>query len=115
MPDVRRPAIEERAVRPGGPMKEADKAAVAASQEDALVKARADVEKVRERTRRKRVARLFIFLLVISSYLFYRRITNNPIRLPHIPTPLLFGFPMILLAGVILMQAIWMLHASRSP
>ena len=43
---------------------------------------RADVFKVRERTRRRRIWRLVLILGLIDFYLWYRYLTDNPFQLP---------------------------------
>ena len=43
---------------------------------------RADVFKVREQTRRRRLWRLIVVLRLVDGYLWYRYLTDNPFKLP---------------------------------
>ena len=47
---------------------------------DAVAQGRADVSKVREKTRKRRVARLIVALLLFDFYLWYRYLTDNPFK-----------------------------------
>ena len=68
-------------------MGEIEKATVASHLEASslLKRGRADVFAQRERTRRRKVLRLFVIIAVFDAYLWYRYATNNPIRLPSLP------------------------------
>src|SRR4029453_5373124 len=55
-----------------------------------LAAGQADVAKLRERTRLKRIFRLTAILGVIAGYLAYRYLSNNPIGLPHLPNDAVF-------------------------
>ena len=59
---------------------------------DAVAQGRADVNKVREKTRKRRVARLIVVLLLIDSYLWYRYLTDNPFKMPTLgPEAIIFA------------------------
>jgi hypothetical protein len=45
---------------------------------DAAAQGRADVSRVREKTRKRRLARLIVGLLLFDAYLWYRYLTDNP-------------------------------------
>ena len=68
-------------------MNETQKASVAAHLEGSLLlkRGRADVFRQRERTRRRKVVRLFVVVAAFDAYLCYRLATHNPIQLPSLP------------------------------
>src|SRR5512144_630851 len=49
---------------------------------DARARGRADVNRVREKTRKRRLTRLILILALIDFYLWYRYLTDNPFKLP---------------------------------
>jgi hypothetical protein len=51
---------------------------------EVLEKGRADVFRIRERTRRRRLWRLILILGLVDGYLWYRYLTNNPLELPSL-------------------------------
>ena len=75
----------------------------------------ADVSRIRERTRRRRLFRAIIFLGTFDLYLWYRYATGNPIRPPHLPADWGIWAPMlilVLLFGVVLLLP---LMSGKSP
>ena len=59
---------------------------------EAVAKGRADVSKVREKTRRRRLARLIVVLLLFDFYLWYRYLTHNPFQMPTLgPEAIIFA------------------------
>ena len=80
-----------------------------------LHRGRADVFRQRERTRRRKVLRALIFIVLIDAYLTHRLASHNPIRLPGMPQDLVvFLLPLMLIAAVGLMVAMPLLNG-RSP
>jgi cell division protease FtsH len=76
---------------------------------------RADVFRIRDRTRRKRIIRLVALLAVIDGYLWYRYATHNPIELPTISLEALFLLmPLLLLVGIVLLVMVPLFNG-RSP
>ena len=76
---------------------------------------KADVFRVRERTRRKRVLRAILILGGIDAYLWYRYFTNNPIDLPTLgPNGILFLPVFLIFVAIFLMMAM-PLFSGRSP
>jgi cell division protease FtsH len=77
-----------------------------------------DVARSRERTRRRRLWKLFIWLAPLGIYIYYRIATSNPIRfgLPHMtPTQASIFMPigLIVLLGIVIVVP--MLSAGKSP
>jgi cell division protease FtsH len=75
----------------------------------------ADVARIRERTRRRRLLRLAIVLGAIDAYLWYRLATGNPLGAPSLPEDAalwLPGFLLILLLAVVLLLP---MGSGRSP
>jgi cell division protease FtsH len=82
---------------------------------DLLSKGRADVSRVRERTRRRRLRRLVLFLGLIDGYLWYRYLTDNPLRLPTLgPEAVIWG-PIVVLILAIGVLMLMPLFSGRSP
>lgn len=76
---------------------------------------RADVFRIRERTRRRRLARFFVVFFLIDGYLWYRFLTGNPIQAPALPADWPLWLPavlLILLLGLVLLAP---LSNGRSP
>ena len=82
---------------------------------DAVAQGRADVSKVRERTRKRRLTRLIVILALFDGYLWYRFITDNPFRLPTLgPEAIIWAPVMVLLFAIVLMMMM-PLFSGRSP
>ncbi|MGH2591236.1 MAG: AAA family ATPase [Actinomycetota bacterium] len=80
-----------------------------------LAKGRADVFKVRERTRRRRLRRLVIFLGLVDAFLWYRYLTDNPLQTPTLgPEAIIWGPVMFLILAIVLMMMM-PLFSGRSP
>jgi cell division protease FtsH len=76
---------------------------------------KADVFRVRDRTKRRRLIRLLSVFLVIDGFLWFRYATDNPIQLPTVSPDLLFLMaPFLLLIGIVVMVAMPVL-SGRSP
>jgi len=96
---------------------EKQEASVAAHLEGSalLHRGRADVFRQRERTRRRKVLRLLVIVGTLDAYLLYRLFTNNPFRLPGLPSDWpLFLLPLVLVLAVALML-LMPLFNGRSP
>ncbi|HYG71036.1 MAG TPA: AAA family ATPase [Actinomycetota bacterium] len=80
-----------------------------------LSKGRADVSRIRERTRRRRLRRLILTLAVFDGYLWYRYLTNNPFQAPALGPDAMIWLPLLLL--VLLMAVVMLLPmlSGRSP
>jgi cell division protease FtsH len=75
----------------------------------------ADVSRVRERTRRRRLFRAIVVLSALDLYLWYRYASGHPIGLPHLPSDWGIWMPMVILVllfGVILLLP---LASGKSP
>jgi len=97
--------------------KVADRSRVAAILGDSkLLRAgAADVNRTRERTRRKRLLRTTILLGSIDAYLFYRVAKNNPIGLPHMPADAGLWLPLMILVLLFAAMMLFPLASGRSP
>jgi cell division protease FtsH len=76
---------------------------------------KADVFRVRERTRKKRVRRLVLLLGGLDLYLWYRYLTHNPIRLPSPGPEWILFLPVLLIFVAILLMMAMPLFSGRSP
>ncbi len=97
-------------------MEETTGAAVSAERSNVLRAGVADVSRIRERTRRRRVIRLLAFLYGVVGFLIYRGLTRNPLRLPSLPADPATWLPgaiLVLLLGVVLVVP--MVISARSP
>jgi ATP-dependent Zn protease len=76
---------------------------------------RADVARIRERTRRKRIARFLLVFILVDGYLWYRYISGNPIQPPSLPEDWIIWLPafvLILVFGAVMLMP---LASGRSP
>ena len=78
-------------------------------------KGKADVFRVRERTRRRRIWRLLAVLAAIDGYLWYRYATDNPLRAPTIGPEAIIWLPLLLIFAMILVMMAMPLFSGRSP
>jgi ATP-dependent Zn protease len=76
---------------------------------------KADVFRIRERTRRKRVLKVFLVLAVLDGYLWFRYLTNNPLRLPTLGPEAVIFLPVGLIFIAILLMMAMPLFSGRSP
>jgi len=75
----------------------------------------ADVSRIRERTRRRRLFRAVVFLGTLDVYLWYRYASGNPLQMPSLPQDWGIWAPMVilmLLFGVVLLLP---LMSGKSP
>jgi cell division protease FtsH len=76
---------------------------------------RKDVFKVRDKTRRKRIVRLIVLLVVFDAYLIFRVATHKPFRLPTLGPDAIIWLPLALLFGLVLLMMAMPLMSGRSP
>jgi cell division protease FtsH len=82
---------------------------------DLIRAGRADVFRIRERTRRRRLWRLALILGLADGFMWYRYLTHNPFRLPTLgPNAILF-LPILLLFLLIGVMMAMPLFNGRSP
>jgi len=94
---------------------EKDRATALVGGSELLRAGRADVFRIRERTRRRRVLRLVVVLGAIDGYLWYRYATQNPIRLPSLPPEFVWYLPILFLILAIGLMALLPFFSGRSP
>ncbi len=98
-------------------MNETQKASVTAHLEGSLLlkRGRADVFRQRERTRRRKVLRLFVAVAVFDAYLWYRLATHNPMRLPNLGGDMMLYLPLFLMVGLLGVMILMPMLSGRSP
>jgi ATP-dependent Zn protease len=86
-------------------------------QAQVLQAATADVAVARERTRRRRLARLAAVLAIVAVWMWVRLVIGNPVQLgmPSLPFPPEFLPGLALVVVLVLALAVPMLGAGRSP
>jgi ATP-dependent Zn protease len=96
---------------------ESQKASVAAHLEGSLLlkRGRADVFRQRERTRRRKVLRMFLVIAGFDAYLWYRLASHNPLRLPSLPADWGIYLPIFLMVGLIAVMMLVPMLSGRSP
>lgn len=90
-------------------------AAAILSGSQVLEKGRADVFRIRERTRRRRLWRLILVLGLFDGYLWYRYLTNNPFELPKLGPDAMIWVPFVFLMLLIVLMMAMPLFSGRSP
>jgi cell division protease FtsH len=75
----------------------------------------ADVSRIRERTRRRRLLRLAIVLAAIDGLLWYRIAIGDPLGPPGLPDNWVIWMPGLLLIGVLALVLLMPLGSGRSP
>jgi cell division protease FtsH len=100
-----------------GHVNETQKASVAAHLEGSLLlkRGRADVFRQRERTRRRKVLRMFLAFAVFDGYLWYRLATHNPLRLPTMGGDMMLYLPLIIMVGLLGVMMLVPMLSGRSP
>ena len=109
--------------RPGTPAEDApepglhdDRSVAATLGQSKLIRAGlADVSRVRERTRRRRLLRLAIVLAAIDAFLWYRVAIGDPLGPPSLPDDAMIWLPGILLIGVLALVLLLPMGSGRSP
>ena len=82
---------------------------------DAVTQGRADVNKVREKTRRRRLTRLIVVLALVDFYLWYRYLTDNPFKMPTLGPEAIIFAPVVLIMIMIVLMMAMPLFSGRSP
>jgi len=108
------------ATSPDGPegerVKQTDRSTAAVLHGNDIQKVgRADVWRVRERTRRRRLVRLLLFLGLFDGYLWYRYLTHNPFQLPALGPDWVIWAPILVLVVLIFLMMAMPLFSGRSP
>jgi cell division protease FtsH len=75
----------------------------------------ADVSRIRERTRRRRLLRLAVILGAIDALLWYRLAIGDPLGPPSLPDDFVIWLPGLLLVGVLAVVLLLPLGSGRSP
>jgi ATP-dependent Zn protease len=75
----------------------------------------ADVARIRERARRRRLIRLGIVLAAIDGFLFYRIAIGDPLGPPGLPEDAMIYLPAFLLVMLLAVMLIMPLSSGRSP
>jgi len=78
-------------------------------------KGRADVYRQRERTKRKKMIRAIVVVLLVDAYLYRRVVTDNPFQLPHLGSEWIIFLPAILLVFAVLLMVAMPLMNGWSP
>jgi cell division protease FtsH len=99
----------------GMPVRKERSTAAVLEGSEVLRAGKADVFRVRERTRKKRVRRLVLLLGGLDLYLWYRYLTHNPIRLPSPGPEWILFLPVLLIFVAILLMMAMPLFSGRSP
>jgi ATP-dependent Zn protease len=76
---------------------------------------RADVARIRERTRQRRLLRMAFVLGSIAAYLWYRVLSGNPIGAPQLPNDWVIWLPAVLLIALLGVMMLLPLSSGRSP
>jgi ATP-dependent Zn protease len=76
---------------------------------------RADVARIRERTRQRRLLRLAFVLGIIDVYLWYRFLSGNPFGAPQLPSDWVVWLPAVLLIALLGVMMLMPLSSGRSP
>jgi cell division protease FtsH len=96
---------------------EENRSAGAAVLEDSMLlkKGRADVFRMRERTRRRRLLRAYIIVGLVDAYLLYRFVDHRPLKLPTLPPDFVLFLPIILIFVLIFAMLAMPFMSGRSP
>ncbi len=78
-------------------------------------KGRADVFRQRERTKRKKLIRAIVVVLLVDAYLYHRVATDHPFQLPTIGSEWIIFAPAILLIFAVLLMVALPLMNGKSP
>ena len=78
-------------------------------------KGRADVFRQRERTKRKKILRAIVVLLLLDAYLFQRVMHDRPFRLPTLGSEFIIFLPALLLVFAVVLMVAMPLMNGKSP
>ncbi|MGH2740444.1 MAG: AAA family ATPase [Actinomycetota bacterium] len=81
-----------------------------------LAVGKADVARIRAKTRRRRIVRFLVIFGLVDGYLWYRYLSGNPIGPPSLPADAVLWLPallLIVLLGVLILLP--MIGSGRSP
>jgi ATP-dependent Zn protease len=96
-------------------MNETNRVAAALGESKLLRAGLADVTRVRERTRRRRIIRLIVILGSADAFLWWRNASGHPLHLPHLPAGWGIWLPAVLLIVLFGMFMLMPLASGRSP
>src|SRR5437879_4103493 len=96
-------------------MNETNRVAAALGNSKLLRAGLADVTRVRERTRRRRIIRLILILVAADLFMWWRNATGHPLHLPHLPADWGIWLPAVLMVLLIGMLVLMPLATGRSP
>jgi ATP-dependent Zn protease len=96
-------------------MTETNKVAAALGDSKLLRAGLADVTRVRQRTRRRRLVRAFVILATLDAFLWWRQASGHPIGLPHLPADWGIWAPMVILVVIFGLMMLMPLMSGRSP
>jgi cell division protease FtsH len=80
-----------------------------------LTKGRADVFRIREKTRKRRLWRLLVFLAIFDGYLWYRYLSKNPFQAPVIGPDAMIWLPLVALVALMGVVMLLPMLNGRSP
>jgi cell division protease FtsH len=78
-------------------------------------KGRADVFRIREKTRKRRLLRMIIILGALDGYLWYRYLSHNPFRAPVLGPDAIIWAPLMLLVLLMAVMMLLPMLNGRSP
>jgi cell division protease FtsH len=96
-------------------MTETNRVAAALGDSKLLRAGLADVTRVRERTRKRRIIRLILILVSADLFLWWRNATGHPLHVPHLPADWAIWLPAVLLILVFGLFMLLPLASGRSP
>jgi cell division protease FtsH len=89
--------------------------ALVAENSSLLRKGRADVFRMRERTRRRRLFRAYAIVGILDLYLWYRYVDHRPLKFPALPPDFILFLPVILIFVAIFAMVAMPFFSGRSP
>src|SRR5437870_12528488 len=96
-------------------MNETNRVAAALGESQLLRAGLADVTRVRERTRRRRIIRLIAILTAADAFLWWRNASGQPLHLLHLPAGWGIWLPAVLLILLFGLMMLMPLASGRSP
>ena len=97
-------------------MKETNRSTAAVLQGSDFAKSgKADVFRIRERTRKRRLWRLITFLTLFDGYLWYRYLSDNPFKAPVLGPEAIIWLPILAIFLLIVVMMAMPLFSGRSP